>query len=232
MFLQRKLEVVSYCSYIPGEETALKFSLEPIIVELVRALFILVEDIRDHPILSNAGIERLLQFQHLDRARHLHVNIIIGKPRNTSIVPLLRTCTTATMGYVSADSIHHLYPGLLERRIAVASTHQARRCCIPVKEAVPHWQLASEWQDHLVWLRERGFVIQDSAECSGKTDLKCIADPRGFCDPRSLRFDFDDSGVRRSPWYEVGAGFVGHDIRMVPEQGCTNRACKYYRQSM
>ncbi|KIO26442.1 hypothetical protein M407DRAFT_24289 [Tulasnella calospora MUT 4182] len=204
------------------------FSLDLIITTLIQTLFVPVEDFQDHPFLRPAEIERLVQLQYVHQSEALYINVVVTKLNNSSIVPLLRTSTTATMGYISADSLHHLYPELLSRKLALASVHQTKRCCIPVRGVVPHWGLASVWEDHVGRLMEMGFVVQENVDCADDTDLGCSAEPRGFRDSRSLRFDFDDLGVKKSSWYEVGAGFVGGDVRMVPKQGCANPGCKRY----
>ncbi|KAG8938014.1 hypothetical protein FRC00_002953 [Tulasnella sp. 408] len=171
-------------------------------------------DFGTHPVLVRAGVERLLQLRHIDQSQELHVNVVVAKAGNSAVVPLLKTNTTATMGYISADSIHHLYPELLQKKVAVSSLLQTERCCIPSRNPVKHWELSSAWQDHVSVLGGMGFALKETVDCSAMSDRGCYAAPRGFRDSSSLRLDFDDRGVQKSPWYETGAGFAGYDTFM------------------
>ncbi|KAG8965742.1 hypothetical protein FRC05_003059, partial [Tulasnella sp. 425] len=137
------------------------------------------------------------------------INVVIADNQVSILTPILRSPTTATMGYLAADSIHHLYPSWTFKRMAWRTTSRLTDFMVP-EDTSP----TNETAEAITWTYgtrhirrltlEEGIVVwqrSGNEPPSGPCGVTCPAVVHSFVDGQALRLVFDSVGKASSCWY-------------------------------
>ncbi|KAG8938013.1 hypothetical protein FRC00_002952 [Tulasnella sp. 408] len=172
------------------------------------------------------------------------INVVIAEDDTSILTPVLCSPTTATMGYLTADSIHHLYPDWTFRRIARRTNLTLWDFAIPEESDAPNGMgdglvetagSRTYGGRHVERLAQDGFTVQRCDEKpSGPCNIVCPATIRSFNDGHSWRLTFDPEGKARSPWNDPASeGHAGKGAQTRLRGGlCSNQQCPNYGHRM
>ncbi|KAG8950882.1 hypothetical protein FRC04_007114, partial [Tulasnella sp. 424] len=159
-------------------------------------------------------IQFLSQYEHTSGRR---INLVIAAEGEASIAPLCTAYSTATLGYITADAIHHLFPSLTSKNKALR-LHTGSMCRIPqdaivspTSETIPRLHHAREDRDLKSFDVRFNTLPHDSIVPCG---LTCPLRTHSFDGMQAFRLVFDSVGpsLAAAVGIDPNLGFKGPNV--------------------
>lgn len=172
-------------------------------------------------------IQSLSQYEHPSGRR---INLVTAAEGEASIAPLCTAYSTATLGYITADAVHHIFPLLTSNNKALR-LHTGSMCRIPqdaivspTSENIPRLHHACEDRDlNSFDVRFNTLPHNSIAPCG----LTCPLRMHSFDGMQAFRLvsDGDSPSLPAAEGINPNLGFKGPNVFFALGSKCANPAC-------